>query len=204
MLTSAYKGLPVAHIISPSNSKIITMKKSVLATLLLFAFLISNSQGKSEYVDFDIPTKDGNAFYEKVDSVFGKTKDQIYQAAKKTISDVFGNAKAVIEIDDKEAAQIIGKGTFDINHKIQMGVNETTTIKFTLNVQGKDGRYRIQMYDFQKRSSQEKSYTELSHVLTYAKGWRTKFFPAFNEKAMAVMSVFTVTIKKNLGADSDF
>lgn len=175
------------------------MKKIIFFLLLISMAPVVHAQGRAEYSDFSIPVKGGDAFYEKVDSAAGKSQALIFSAVRKSFSDLFNNANYVIEI--AADGQVIGKGYVTFTHKIQLGMREETTVRFTINVECKDGKFRIQLCDFYTSGSRSGSFDELDRMLKNAKGYRERFFPEFNKQIQAVVDLFDTTIKSNLQGD---
>jgi hypothetical protein len=92
-----------------------------------------------------IPTKDGVIFYEQVAHCTDSQKE-LYLKARKWFVDTFRNANSVLQMDDKEDGKLAGKAfhTYSFNN----GINTSNVnIDFTLNIDIKDGKYRVQFYD---------------------------------------------------------
>jgi hypothetical protein len=53
----------------------------------------------------ELPQKEGKILYEIIDSIQGKTKDQLYVVARKWFVSTFKNSKSVIQTEDKELEQ---------------------------------------------------------------------------------------------------
>lgn len=75
---------------------------------------------------------------------------QLYDAAQIWFVENFKSANAVIQIEDKEAGKIVGKGFFEshgdlgpMQHEYYMG-----DVYFILKVFVKDGRYKYELSDF--------------------------------------------------------
>lgn len=103
-----------------------------------FIFLMSFSFGQ-------LPIKDGKVEYESVVDVTG-TKVDLYTKAKQAIVELFFDAKSVIQMDDKEAGKLVGKGTVFCPIKV-MGVASGFYTKYTISVEVKDNKYRLRLYD---------------------------------------------------------
>ena len=92
-----------------------------------------------------IPTKDGVIFYEQVAQCTGNQKE-LYLKARKWFVDTFHNAKSVLQMDDKEDGKLAAKAyhTYVFNNGMS---SSNVAIDFTLNIDIKDGKYRVQFYD---------------------------------------------------------
>ena len=93
---------------------------------------------------FYFPQKNGEIFYEFIDTTSLK-KEQVYQIARAWFATVFVSSKDVIQMEDKEAGRIIGKGVSQYKTKV-LWSNAKSDLKFTLDLTCKDGKYRIQCY----------------------------------------------------------
>jgi hypothetical protein len=110
------------------------MKKLFFALMLLPMF--AHAQ---------LPVKDGKVFYEVVDTC-SLTKEQLYNKTKLWLANTFNDSKSVIEVDDKENGEIVGKGNFDFTCKYSL-VNVNSTCFFTIKIDVKDNKYRLQLYN---------------------------------------------------------
>lgn len=76
------------------------------------------------------------------------TKNELYSKTKEWFAKSFKSANDVIQMDDKEAGIIIGKGNF--SDRKSCGI-----INFTLKVQVKDGRYKYWFSNFKHEEVQK-------------------------------------------------
>ncbi len=105
------------------------------------------SQIDSTIVEF--PTKDGKVVYESIVENPTLNKTKLYGASKKWIADTFKSAKNIIQSEDSNSGQIIGKfynelGIFK-NEKSLVGKKFDTQCSIQIDV--KDGKCRIRLYD---------------------------------------------------------
>lgn len=105
-----------------------------------------------------IPTKDGKAFYEIVDSLPG-AKAELYNKSKVWFVNTFNSANAVIQLDDKEAGVIMGKGVTGFNAGNIMTGSIKQFINYTININVKDNKWRIQIYDIYVSNGNSTAYT---------------------------------------------
>jgi len=88
----------------------------------------------------------GEIVYSEVVKVDSIKSNELYVRAHEWFANTFKSAKAVIQLDDKEAGKIIGKGDIEadiINH--QTGLMKYSVgglIYFTVEIQTKDGKYK--------------------------------------------------------------
>lgn len=110
-----------------------------------------------------IPLKNQQIFYQEVVEVYGN-KQEIYLKARKWFVDHFKNAKSVLQIEDKDEGVLTGKALH--SYKFDSGVNSSNvSIYFTLNVEIKDGRYRIQFYDMYGTDTKTNNLLDGLHAL---------------------------------------
>lgn len=88
-----------------------------------------------------MPMKDGKVVYEFVDSSIISQKDLIHNRARTWVANNFRDANAVIQLDDKELGELIGKGNFS------WGMLDYATCYFTVSVSSRDNKYRFRFYD---------------------------------------------------------
>lgn len=110
----------------------------LLLLLLLPAFCFGQDQ---------LPTKDGKVIFEELDSVPGIAKADLYARSKVWVTHIFKNSKDVIQLDDKDAGQIIGKGNFDYQYVVIGPPGATWTCDFTLQIDCRDNKARIRIYE---------------------------------------------------------
>ena len=120
-----------------------TMKKIIF--LISFSLFALNARSQ----DFDlrmIPFKNDVPYFERVvelDSSY--TKEALYANAKKWFIQIFPDLREVIQLDDKDGGEIIGKGILPI-HWHYIGA-EKNYQKFTIAISLKNGKYRFRIYD---------------------------------------------------------
>lgn len=128
------------------------MKKRLLFTLLATYF---SSIIFGQVID-ELPTdENGKINFNEVVVIDSVSAGEIYLRAKRFFVDTFKSANDVIQMDDKEASIIIGKGYSDIYIKIA-GPPTALQLWYSIKIQGRDGRYRFDIYDisFKSYSSQ--------------------------------------------------
>ena len=95
----------------------------------------------------EIPhNENGQVFFTKVVSLKSKSKEELYLNSKQYFVETFKSANDVIQMDDKEAATIIGKGFTDV-FSVMMGISTPVKMWYTIKIQSKEGRYKYDIYD---------------------------------------------------------
>jgi len=132
------------------------MKKTLLLFVVLPIFAFSQIDTTSN----KLPYVDGKVVYEKVISINGVGKDIIYTTSKKWIVDSFLSSNtvkqiSVIQTEDKEFGQIIGKGYKPIfmeeNPKPEQTMfGSLLNFYFFVQIDCKDEKFRIRFYDLKR------------------------------------------------------
>lgn len=96
-------------------------------------------------------TQDGKFEISHIVKVENINKSDLYNKVYQAIVDVFVNAQNVIQMQDKENGIIVCKGLCIGNFIYKFGIMGTSAgkeaVSFTLKIQCKDGRYKIDIYD---------------------------------------------------------
>lgn len=141
--------------------------------LLFFSilFLLLSIFSFSQVIDSTIscfPLKEGKVFVEKVDTVSELSKDLIYKKVRAWFSTYYRNSNAVIKMEDKDAGQITGTGVFYIY--ILTGADKGDhPCRYNINVECKEGKYRVQLTDFKFDNSYD--LTTIESVNAKNKKW---------------------------------
>ncbi len=102
--------------------------------------------------------KDGINIFPEVDGVINYTevvtvdstikKEELYNRAKMWFVDNYKSANDVIQMQDKDAGVIIGKGLFSYQYN-PMSLSDRTTINIshTVKIYVKDGKYKYEIVD---------------------------------------------------------
>lgn len=94
---------------------------------------------------------DRNTPYERVEvvEVAGKTSDELYKAAKRWFVDAFKDASSVVQMDDPASHTVVGKGNFRYKTYVHASSGmRKGTMRFSVEISTKEGRYRVRFYDF--------------------------------------------------------
>lgn len=96
------------------------------------------------------PFRENKIFYEKIDSSIQMTKDQLFDAAKLWFADAFVAANFVIQAQERESGELVGKGIY--SYKITYGgVVMPQIAQFTIRISCRNNKFRIQIYDIGNR-----------------------------------------------------
>lgn len=95
------------------------------------------------------PVVNGSIYYSEVVTVDSSLKKgDLYINAKKFFVDAFHSGKDVIQLDDKESGNVIGKGYFTIVWKANFMYSYEMQIWHTIKVSVKDSKYKYEITDF--------------------------------------------------------
>ncbi len=108
------------------------MKPLVVTALMILLCLQNNAQEKEQEKRF---------YYSEVVHVDGASKSELYQRALEWVTSTFNTPKSAIQIQDKEAGNIVCKGSFDIPLPAE------DYVFFTFRIIVKDGRYKYILKD---------------------------------------------------------
>ena len=167
------------------------MKKLTLLLSLLIITMATKAQTFTS-----LPVVNGKVFYQSIVSDTGKTKDILFYAANKWMADGDTEVKKAISIQHQDHGQIIGKGTF---------IYDYIRYNFTLQIDCKDNKYRVQLYNITYASSGAKPtpIETYNDGLQYTNSLEDKL-KAWNlhDKFQDVLASLTNSIKK--GANDEF
>lgn len=117
--------------------------RKIIGVLLFFCYLSAQAQDKPLVLPRD---ENGKVLFSEVIQADSMKATTLYGNAKLWFANTFKSAKDVIQVDDKEAGRVVGKAWQDIYIKV-LGMPSQTKLWFSISVQVKDGRYKIEMYD---------------------------------------------------------
>lgn len=82
------------------------------------------------------------------------TKNELYSRARIWFTDYFNDAQEVIQVDDKEDGQIVGKALLSYNSKIFIGSAQTSgTVTYIVKIFVKDNKYKYEITNFMHEGS---------------------------------------------------
>ncbi|MCA4897769.1 MAG: DUF4468 domain-containing protein [Bacteroidota bacterium] len=86
--------------------------------------------------------ENGNLLFSEVVQVDSVSKNELYSRSKDFFVSVFKSAKDVVQLDDKEAGIVTGKGFSKIQ---EAGVE--LQMWYSIKIQSKNGRYKYEIFD---------------------------------------------------------
>ena len=126
------------------------MRKVLLTFIAIISFsTIAMAQFRIGKAPERAPTPEAEPIsYVEVVEVPDVSKDDLYDRAKKWIQSEYGISTDVLQLDDKEAGDIVARGAFEYfqNHGALFGWN--CKITYIVSIAVKDGKYRCEITDF--------------------------------------------------------
>lgn len=92
-----------------------------------------------------MPLVDSMVVYTEVIKVDSTTKEELYNRAKRFFVETYKSANDVVQLDDKENGEIIGKGIFKVMYNQGIAGMQPTSVYHTISVAVKDGRYKYEI-----------------------------------------------------------
>jgi len=141
------KYIAILHIFG--GNEFISKGKNMKKFILLFTCCLIATIGLTQDNALDFfPHKDGKINYSEVVNVDSVKKEELYNRAKHWLVETFKSAKDVIQIDDKENGEIVGKGYFKSWWDMGWIGGKNVSVWETLKIQVKDYRYKYEITDF--------------------------------------------------------
>ena len=95
-----------------------------------------------------LPLQDGKVNYVGVVNVDSTSKDELYNRAKRWFVDKYNSGKDVIQLDDKENGEVIGKGFFSEIWRVNWAFSQSINVWNTVKIQVKDNKFRYEITNF--------------------------------------------------------
>lgn len=158
--------------------------------LILISTLIFNGTYAQDKLLGILPLKDGKVTYTNVVQVDSTSKAELYKRAKRWFIETYKSGKDVIQLEDKENGEIVGKGFFKETWTVTFYAGQSINVWQTIKIQTKDGRYKYEIYDFRMKYFVSASqYTSASNVDMPLEDWNKgrdsnnqKFYPKIDKQ----------------------
>ena len=139
-----------------------------------------------------LPVENGRVTYTEVVEVEGASKDQLFARAKKWFATTYKSSNDVIQLDDKENGEIVGKGNFGITYYAR-----NPHIGHTISILVKDGRYKYAITGFTYTDDQGDKF----NIEDFPKGWagKKKLYTSVDENIKLIVA----SIEKAMKADQN-
>lgn len=128
------------------------MNKIFLLLLLSIPIISFSQKSKKNKNDKDsvvqiMPLVDSMVVYTEVVKADSITKEELYNRAKRFFVENYKSANDVVQLDDKENGEIIGKGIFKVMYNQGIAGMQPTSVYHTISVAVKEGRYKYEIKD---------------------------------------------------------
>jgi len=142
--------------------------------LLLTSILWVSSTFCQEKLEDILPLKNNIVTYSGIIDVENTSKDELFKRAKRWFVLASKSAKDVIQMDDKENGELIGKATFKVEYFYL-----NPYILHTITILVKDSKFKYQITDFSYSDNQNTKFS-IEH---FPKMWagKKKLYTRINE-----------------------
>lgn len=106
-------------------------------------FYVLNERNFLSFID-SLKIIEDDFVFENVINIDGLSKDQIFVKLRSLFVEIFKDSKNVLEINDKELGQLMGKGRMKYYHS-NLIANNVNYVNFTINIMVKDGRFKYRI-----------------------------------------------------------
>lgn len=125
----------------------------------------------------EFPLENGRITFSEVVQLDSVSSSEIYLRAKTYFVNHFRSAKEVIQLDDKEASIVVGRGWQNIHIEVTLLTTTSTPVQmwYKIKIQGKSSRYKYEIYDIEF-TSYTSEYASSTTVDAEAVFRKTNFF----------------------------
>lgn len=96
-----------------------------------------------------IPLKDGDIFYDKIITAPGVKKDELFIRIRQWFVENFNSPGSVLGVNDEVNGLLTGNGAYEYSDEAALyGASHDGYIHFVINIAVKDGKFRVQIYNF--------------------------------------------------------
>ena len=170
---------------------------------LFIAIVISTELSAQDKLLGILPLKEGKVTYTDVVQLQGVTKEEMYNRVKLWFVETYNSSKDVIQIDDKERGEIIGKGCFRAVWNLRFYTAQSMNVWKTIKIQLKNDSFRYEITDFRLNNvffpTQNTSVSDLGVPLEqWNKGHDSnnrRFYPKINNEMTALISSLEKAMK---------
>jgi hypothetical protein len=190
----------VADVVNNFAFKPMIMKKIFILILALFITQEIFAQDKLLGI---LPLKEGKVTYSDVIQFQGVSKDEMYKRVKLWLNENYNSNKDVIQLDDKDRGEIIGKGCFRAKWNFRFYTVLSMNVWKTIKIQIKNDSLKYEISDFRLNNyffpTQNESLSATSMPLeAWNKGHdanNKRFYPRINNQMIALINSLETTVK---------
>jgi hypothetical protein len=179
------------------------MRKLYFLFLLLF---ISNKGIAQDKLLEILPLKEGKVTYIDVIELQGVSKEELYNRVKHWFAFTYNSGKDVIQLDDKEKGEIIGKGCFKEKWMIRFYFSQNVNVWKTIKIQIRENQYRYEISNFRMKIYDPFSqYASLTDVGIPLEDWNKghdlnnlRFYPKIDNQVIAIINSLDKAMKNKI------
>lgn len=163
--------------------------KKLLLILFLPAITIAQ-KGKTKSFNI-LPEVDGVVVYSGVITVDSSlSKIELFNRAKIWFVNEYKSAKDVIQMEDKDAGVIMGKGIAEVSYVMNFMASNYANIYHTVKVYVKDGKFKYEITGLSGKFKSETGFTEIdidNIVPEWNKNRKEKIIVGTNTKMLSIV-----------------
>jgi len=134
-----------------------------------------------------LPVDDsGNVSYQAVEQVQGVDKKELFSRARNWFAQTYQSANSVLQVNDSESGELTGKGSFTITPTM-LGMGIPTRVDHTIQVEVKDGRYRVTVNNFYVESKNNVG-GPINNIKNTSRGFIDKIHQQTDEQVRGMLS----------------
>ena len=200
LITSTIKGI---YLLDITTLNLLIMKKIFVLIIVLF---ISHELVAQDKLLGILPLKEGKVTYSDVVQLQGVTKEEMYNRVKLWFIETYNSSKDVIQLDDKEHGEIIGKGCFRAKWNFRFYTVLSMNVWKTIKIQFKDDSFRYEITDFRLNNYfYPIQNTSISDTCIPIELWNKghdannkRFYPRINNQMIALINSLKTAVKTKI------
>lgn len=176
------------------------MKKIYILFIVLLISTGINAQDKLLGI---LPLREGKVAYFENVKIQGVSKDEIYKRVKLWFIDTYSSGKDVIQLDDKESGELIGKGCFRVIWNVALFSGQSINIWKTIRIHIQNENLSCEITDLRVKNFFLPFANTSTEVGIPIEQWNKghdsnskKVFPIINNQIMALILSLENAIKK--------
>jgi hypothetical protein len=177
--------------------------------ILIFALFISQEIFAQDKLLGILPLKEGKVTYSDVIQLQGVSKDEMYKRVKLWFNENDKSNKDVIQLEDKDNGEIIGKGSFRAKWNFRFYTVLSMNVWKTIKIQIKNDSLKYEISDFRMNNYFfPTQITSLADTSVPLEAWNKghdannkRFYPRINNQMIALINSLETAIKSNGNAN---
>jgi len=171
--------------------------------ILIFALFITQEIFAQDKLLGILPLKEGKVTYSDVVPIQGVSKDEMYKRVKLWLNENDNSGKDLIQLDDKDHGEIVGKGSFRAKWNFRFYTVLSMNVWKTIKIQIKNDSLKYEISDFRLNNyffpTQIAALSDTSIPLEeWNKGHdanNKRFYPRINNQMIALINSLESAVK---------